>query len=169
MIKKRIIGLVIGFSVLTAVNSCVYHDYSEITTVGNTDQSLFAEVNEAGYVYYQNGDLLSPAGPSPHGSFKLRFNTIAQSSLDNTGELPANGAFAAGAVIVKEIYENNVLALYAVIKKSPGDASAADGHLWAEYALDGSTIVSITEKGTKCIDCHSGTPNRDLIRTFDLH
>jgi hypothetical protein len=168
--KNRVTLLSVIAGAALMLNACVYHDFTEITTVSNTDQSLFDEVNELGYTYYQGGALLSPVDPSPHGLFKLRFNTIALTSLDGTGELPENAAFKPGAVIVKEIYDaNEDLLLYAVIKKAPGDASAQNGHLWAEYALDGTPVVSIEGKGSLCIDCHGATPNRDLLKSFDLH
>ncbi|MBL0054566.1 MAG: hypothetical protein IPP29_25345 [Bacteroidetes bacterium] len=40
---------------------------------------------------------------------------------------------------------------------------------WAEFKPDGTVTYSAANKGSGCIGCHSGTPNRDLTRTFDLH
>jgi hypothetical protein len=168
--KNRILALTFALAALFTLKACVYHDLSEITTANNTDESLFAEINQSGYEYYQSGNILSAASPSPHGSFRLRFNTVAQTSLDGTGELPESAVFKPGAVIVKEIYNaSEELVLFAVIKKAPGDINAPTGHLFAEYALDGDVIIGIESKGAACAGCHSGTPNRDLIRTFDLH
>jgi hypothetical protein len=168
--KNKILALTIALAALFTMKACVYDDLSEITTANNTDESLFAEINGTGYEYYQSGDLLSAASPSPHGSFRLRFNGVAQTSLDGTGELPESAVFKSGAVIVKEIYNaSDELVLFAVIKKAPGDINAPTGHLFAEYALNGDVLISIESKGAACVDCHSGTPNRDLIRTFDLH
>jgi len=107
--------------------------------------------------------------PSPHGQFKLRFNAIAASVLDNTGELPTNGRFPVGSILVKESYLNNTLSGLVVIKKAPTDANASNGWLWGFYSLDGVATISIEEKGSQCVNCHSSSPNRDLIRTFDLH
>jgi hypothetical protein len=91
-------------------------------------------------------------------------------SLDGSGELPSGSAMQPGAIIVKEIYNDlDQLLLYAVIKKAPGDTKAESGQLWAEYALDGDVLISIDGKGAACVDCHASTPNRDRIKTFDLH
>ena len=166
---RKVIILAAGLSIFIVMKSCVYHDFGDFTTSDNSDASLFDEINEAGYQFYQNGSLLAAAPESPHGSFKLRFNSAAASSLDNTGELPENGKFKEGSIVVKEIYQNNSLSLYAVLKKAPSDAAAGNGWLWSEYALDGSVLYSIESEGAGCIDCHSDTPNRDLVRTFDLH
>ena len=167
--KMKLAPFVLVFTVVVLLSACVSHEFRDVTESVNTDESLFSELNAGGYQYYQNGGTLSPASASPHGSFRLRFNDVAASSLDNSGELPANNNFKEGSIIVKEIYNNNALNLYAVIKKSPTDPSAANGWLWAEYALDGTAVISINQKGTSCTNCHSEKPNRDLVRTFDFH
>ena len=158
-----------GLTILVIMKSCVDHNFGDITTSLNTDQSLFGEVEATGFEYFQNASLLSPAPESPHGLFKLRFNSIAASSFDNNGELPEAGKFKEGSLVVKEVYQNNSLAVYAVMKKAPSDDSAGNGWLWSEYALDGTPLYSIENEGKGCIDCHSDTPNRDLVSTFDLH
>lgn len=161
--------LTAGVAIFILMKSCVYHDFADITTSENSDQSLYNEIKEDGYVYFQNGNLLSPADASPHGPFRLRFNSIAVSSLDSNGELPLGGKFKEGSLIVKEVYQNNNIAVYAVMKRAPSDGAAGNGWLWSEYALDGTPLYSIQREGVGCIDCHSDTPNRDLVRTFDLH
>ena len=87
---KKVIFLAGVIAIAIVVNSCEYHDTSDLVTSTTTDETLFEVINESGYQYYQNGNMLSPASASPHGSFKLRFNAIAWSSLDATGELPEN-------------------------------------------------------------------------------
>jgi hypothetical protein len=101
--------------------------------------------------------------------FKLRFNSVAFAALGPDGELPENSSFPTGSVVVKEVFVNSTIAVLAVIKKSPADPNAGQGWLWAEYALDGTPHFSIEQKGNGCIGCHNETPNRDLVRTFDLH
>jgi len=59
--------------------------------------------------------------------------------------------------------------LYAVMKKDPSNGNAGNGWIWAEFETNGTVKTSVSAKGSACISCHSGTPNRDLIRTFDLH
>jgi len=134
------------------------------------DEALFAEIATANS-YYQNAAVLSPAGNSPHGSFKLRFNGTANAALDSTGELPVGGSFPSGSLLVKEVVSNGTTSLYAVMKKDPGSVYAGSGWLWAEYNPDGSTVISVTKKGTdgECVSCHSFNTNRDLTNTFDLH
>ncbi len=135
----------------------------------NANKALFDQVNAGGYTYFNNGDLLSGAPPSPHGSFKLRFNATAQSALDSTGRLPAGSTFPNGSIIVKEIFSGSSISLLAVMKKDPSNTNAGAGWLWAEYRTNGDVAFDISKKGDGCISCHSGTPNRDLTRTFDLH
>ena len=133
------------------------------------DSALFDELSDAGYQFYQTGNTLSAASPSPHGSFRLRMNDIAQTVLDSMGELPAGGVFPEGSVVVKEVMSGGQIDLYAVMKKASSDNNSSNGWLWAEYDTDGSSIISLTNQGSSCTGCHSQTPNRDFSRTFDLH
>lgn len=144
--------------------SCKKDDEDEMA-----DKELYNEVSSASYTFYQGGAILSAASASPHGSFKLKFNATAAAALDSTGELPAGNSFPNGSLLVKEVYNGTSLSLYAVMKKSPGDNNAGSGWVWAEYEPGGSVVFSAGKRGDGCISCHSGTPNRDLVRTFDLH
>ena len=167
--KNKVILLAVGVSFIITLKSCEYHELTDVTTSVNTIQSVFNEINDQGYQYYQNGSILSAASASPHGSFRLRFNDAAWSSLNGDGELPVGGQFKDGSFIVKEVYHNNVLSLYAIMKKASSDPKAGNGWLWSEYLLDGTPLVNIEGKGNGCISCHDDTPNRDLVRTFDFH
>jgi hypothetical protein len=129
--------------------------------------ALFAEVTASGYTYYQSGATLPGLGP--HGSFKLRFNSVAAGALDSSGELPSGGSFPTGSILVKEVHNGSTLTLYAVMKKDPANANAGSGWLWAEMGPSGAVVVSVTAKGSGCVSCHSLSPNRDLSRVFDLH
>ncbi len=136
----------------------------------NEDLELFEDIMEGGYHYYQNGNRLNGVAPSPHGAFKLRFNEIAFAALDTSGELPVGAKFPDGSLIVKEIYDSNDnLKLYAIMEKEPGNTFAAENWVWAELNADGSVNYSAGNKGAGCKGCHSGTPGRDFIRTFDFH
>lgn len=161
--------LLAGLSCLILFKSCTNHDIEDPSIVDATDSSLFAEIEQSGYTYYQNGDMISAASQSPHGPFRLRFNSIALSALDNAGVLPPNGRFPSGSIVVKETYRNSNFDVFAVMKKAPTDNNAGNGWLWAEYQINGGIAVSLQEKGGRCINCHTETPNRDLVRTFDLH
>ena len=162
MIKKIqfiVLAMLIGY-----VSSCKKDDVDT-----EADDALYNEIKTGTYTYYQNGNLLNGVSPSPHGSFRLRFNSIATAALDSTGELPTGSSFPTGSVIVKEINENGGLHLYAIMKKDPSNENAGSGWIWAELESDGSSHFSASKKGDGCISCHSGSPNRDLSRTFDLH
>ena len=133
------------------------------------NNDLYEEATASGLVLYKNKDsILSAAGTSPHGPFKLKFNALAASQFGTDGKFPTGGTFKDGSLIVKEVYANGTLQLYAVMKKDDSKFSE-NGWLWAEYGTDGKTVYSIGEKGKSCVGCHSGTPNRDRTISFDLH
>jgi Cytochrome P460 len=168
--KKSILTLVAIATIFIIIQSCK-KDKDEDTTI-QADTDLYNEIkNVSGYTYYEGGDTLSPLGGSPHGIFKLRFNTTAHAALDSTGKLPVGGTFPTGSVIVKEKIVGSNATLFAVMKKDPSNTNAGSGWLWAEYNTDGSTQSSVTLKGgtNGCVSCHSFSPNRDLTKTFDLH
>lgn len=132
-------------------------------------EDLYEESTASDLKLYQNKDsIMSQAGTSPHGPFKLKFNALATSQFGSDGRFPAGGTFKNGSLIVKEAHSGGVLAVYAVMKKDDSKFSGS-GWLWAEYDTDGKAIYSIAEKGKSCIGCHSGNPNRDLTISFDLH
>jgi hypothetical protein len=128
-----------------------------------TNQALFELIQQtAGSGYYQSGMILSPKGNSPHGTFKLRMNNVAQRVLNTDGELSPGETFPDSSLIVKELQSAGTTQ-YAVMYKSGSEWS------WAEISASGNPIYSVTSNGAACIPCHSSSTNRDLIRTFDLH
>jgi len=133
------------------------------------DEELYSEIIAGGFSYYQNGNILAGASASPHGSFKLRFNDVASGVLDSLGELPVGSNFPSGSILVKELFNGSSIHQYAVMKKDPSNANAGNDWVWAEFRTDGSASFTTGKKGDGCISCHSGSPNRDLVRTFDLH
>jgi hypothetical protein len=160
--KKIVCSLLIMITIVV-INAC-RKDKLDVV-----DRPLYDEISESGYTYFQNGNLLTGVSPSPHGAFKLRFNSIAWAALDSTGRLPKGTRFPEGSILVKEVYENGELSLYVVMKKDPSSQHEGNEWLWAEYATDGSVDYSIKKQGQDCIGCHSGGVSRDLTRTFDLH
>jgi len=72
---------------------------------------------------------------------------------------------------VKEIYSDPAkpLIFYVIMKKDPAAQYAADGWLWGEYEENGTVSGAVSNKGSACTGCHLESPNRDLVRTFDLH
>jgi hypothetical protein len=137
------------------------------------DHELYLETaGLTGYTYYEGTPGISASlGNSPHGFERIRFNQVAFAALDTAGQLPPGGTFPRGAVIVKEVYSalDGALTAYAVMKKDPASPSAGAGYIWAEFDAAGKVLVSMSSKGSSCISCHSQTPNRDLVLSFDLH
>ncbi|CAN5765986.1 hypothetical protein BH11BAC7_BH11BAC7_13610 [soil metagenome] len=134
------------------------------------NDSIFEEANGSGLSFYKGVDsVFSPAGGSPHGNFKLKFNSKAASVLDVDGKLPAGSSFPDGSLIVKEAFAGSGDMFYAVMKKDSKSKFAAEGWLWGEYKTDGTVINNVKEKGASCTSCHSNSPNRDHVRSFDLH
>ena len=161
--KKSVFIIFALLSIAVVLHSCK----KDVDKKG--DKALFAEIGETGYTYYQNGAILQAKGGSPHGAFKLRFNPTAQSVLDTLGELPTGSTFPNGSILVKDLYTSGNITLHVVMKKDDTDKNNGDGWLWAEYETNGDAVISVGGKGSSCISCHSGSPNRDLTRTFDLH
>lgn len=165
-LKKNMLKNICSFLCVLLILSSCKKDKSD-----SADKELYDETINSSYIFYQNSNaILNAAGNSPHGSFKLKFNPVAQSALDSTGKLPSGNQFPSGSLIVKEVYGGGTsLSLYAIMKKAPGNVNAGSSWLWAEYKPGGETIVSVTDKGSGCIGCHSGNTNRDLTNSFDLH
>ncbi len=162
--KNVVLVFAILSTVIVVLHSC-RKDHGET----DIDKLLFLTVKDTGYTYYQNGSVLAGAAASPHGSFKLRFNTTAQSVLDASGELAAGSSFPTGSVIVKEIMEGGAISLYAIMQKDPTNQYAESGWLWAEIKPNGTASFTAAKRGSGCVGCHGETPNRDFIRTFDFH
>ncbi len=134
-----------------------------------TNDALLEESKSVDLSFYKSKDTIySPAGGSPHGNFKLKFNSQAVSKLDPSGKLPAGGSFDDGALIVKEIYSGTELTLYAVMKKDRKSKFSSKGWLWAEYEPSGKVVYNVSSQGKACTSCHSSS-DKDLTRSFDLH
>lgn len=149
--------------ILSGMYACTWDKGLPGTTLN--DNALFQLATDTtGKVYYQNSAVLPPAGGSPHGNFRLRFNSKAASVLDGSLELPVGQTFPDSSLLVKEAVDNaNNLTLYAVMYKYKGNWQ------WGEYYPGGSVIYTTSLNGAVCISCHSAGANRDLVRTFDEH
>ncbi len=135
-----------------------------------TDSALYELVKNNTFAYYLGKDTLwSPAANSPHGPFKLRFNAKALAALDASGRLPVGAKFPDSSIVVKEFYAGSQVDIYVPMMKLPRDTNSGSGWVWGEYLGDGGLIHSVTNKGQGCIHCHTQTPNRDFLRSFDLH
>lgn len=135
-----------------------------------TNQDLYEETNSSDLIFYKNKDTIyAPAGTSPHGHFKLKFNQTAANALGADGKLPVGETFPEGSLIVKEIYNNGTKSLYAVMKKDRKSKFASNKWVWAEYELNGDVKIDVSRTGKDCVDCHLGGNPRDLTLSFDLH
>ncbi|MCB9252896.1 MAG: cytochrome P460 family protein [Flavobacteriales bacterium] len=130
---------------------------------------LYQEAVSGNYSMFRNGDLLAGKGPSPHGSFKLRFNDLASSALDSAGNLPVGAKFPQGSILVKDIYSGGNLTLHAIMKKDTTSEFSERGWIWAEYKPNGDIEYNLDRNGQACVFCHGNSPNRDHTRVFDLH
>jgi hypothetical protein len=115
-------------------------------------------------IYYKNDatTLLSGAH-GPHGTFKLRFNSIANKALTDNGKLPLGSSFPEGSLIIKDIYSGGDLTLYAFMYKHSGS------WLWAEIKPNGSVLHSVNGQESVCTGCHSQSGNRDLVVSFNFY
>ena len=166
--KRYVTVAITVFLFISFSQSCKKKDEVSI----DDDNALFALIGQSGYAYYVGTPgITAGVGNSPHGFERVRFNATAKAALDTTGKLPSGSSFPTGSVIVKEIYTSATgsLNLYAVMKKDPSSSVSGSGYQWAEFTPDGSATFSTGKKGNGCISCHSGSGNRDLVRTFDLH
>lgn len=153
-------ALILSISLMTIV-SCQKKKLNE---------ELYDAAKATDLQFYKNKDTLySGAGGSPHGSFKLKFNSTAVSSLGADGKLPVGAEFSNGSVIVKEVYSGGELTFYVVMKKDSESKFQGENWVWGEYKPNGDVAYSVSDKGSSCISCHSAGVSRDLTRSFDLH
>ena len=137
------------------------------TTPEFSDTTLFDLIADTlGRKFYKNNtDVFLPAGGSPHGNFRFWFNPKAQTALDTSGKLPISGVFPDSSLLMKEVRVSlsDPVTVFAVMYKLKGNWK------WAEYGPSGNVLYSIKADPNACVSCHSNLPNRDLVRSFDLH
>ncbi len=140
---------------------------------GVTDKALFDLVTNSNLFYYKgNANYIASDPSSPHDKFmRVKFNAKAFSALGTDRKLPQGGTFPDSSLIVKEISstQSGSLNLYAVMYKIPKASNAGSGWVWAEYKPSGTVQAGAGLNGSKCVNCHSGSKQRDLVKTFDLH
>lgn len=131
-----------------------------------SDGALYDSASKStNYKYYQNdpSTVLAAGGNSPHGTFKLRFNSIAYAALTAGGKLPVGGTFPEGSFLVKDVYSGSNLNIYAYMYKHNGN------WLWGEVKSNGEFLYYAKDGPAVCVGCHSQTGNRDLVTTFQFH
>jgi len=136
-----------------------------------TDAQIFALATGAGpWTYYKlSTDTLNRASGSGHTQEKLRtrYNSIAARQLDANGMVKSGAVFADSSLIVKELYSESQIQLYAVMMKMQSATNAGNGWLWVQYNPNGSVIYSVSNKGAMCTSCHSS--GIDYTRMNDSH
>ena len=117
--------------------------------------------NAAAFKYYKNRDSVyhvAQASNSPHGAFKLKLNFVAFAALTDSGRLPVGKRFPEGSMAVKEVQSDG---MYAFMYKHNNT------WLWGEAFADGTTSFSVLkDPKTSCVNCHSQSGQRDLVRSF---
>ncbi len=132
-------------------------------TLAFTDKALLDSCQQMHDYYKNDPGLLLSGSAGPHGTFKLRFNSIAKSALTDQGKLPANGSFPEGSLIIKDVYQGGKISLYALMYKRTGS------WLWAEIEPGGSVHYSVNKNPSVCTGCHSQPGNRDLVVSFNFY
>lgn len=143
---------------------CCTKDKGTNPSLAYGDKALLDSCKQ-NYLYYYKNDantLLSGAH-GPHGTFKLRFNSIAFKALTDSGKLPIGNSFPEGSFIVKDVYSAGTLNLYALIYKRSGT------WLWAEIEPEGTVHHSTNASESSCTGCHSQLGNRDLALSFNFY
>ena len=167
----------ISFLVSMGLAACQKDDLAKqapINELTSSDSALWAQASKAtGFQFYKGDSALlrsdSTSGHSPY--FRIRYNEIAWRAMTDGGKLPKGKTFPEGALIVKDLYNDQtggVPVLTAVMKKEKLNPLGAKGWIWAEYLPQGANYVPLTSKGAACTSCHSNAPNRDLTRVFDI-
>lgn len=129
-----------------------------------SDKALLDSCRNKSHAYYKNDSASLLSGSAgPHGTFKLRFNKIAQAALTDNGKLPINSKLPEGALVIKDVYNGNDLSYYALMYKKSGS------WLWGEIKPGGEVLYSVNKNPSICIGCHSQPGQRDLVVSFNFH
>lgn len=118
------------------------------------------------FVWYKFSDeLLDKSIASGHNApyLRTRYNFIAASYLDSVGKVNADAIFPNGALIVKELRQDeNTLERYAILYKQNNHEYADEhGWIWGYVNEDKTVRISAAEKGSDCINCHLQDGNID--------
>lgn len=108
--------------------------------------------------YYESWDCEAaphaPRSPSPHGSNRICLNDAL---VGATGD----GPYPVGAAAIKELYDGDQIALYAVYRKVT-DGEGGNTWYWFEGTAD--DVIANGEGDSTCVGCHSGAA-RDFVFT----
>ncbi|WP_317896718.1 hypothetical protein [Aurantibacillus circumpalustris] len=143
---------------------CCTKEQGKNPSLSITDVSLLDSCAQSIHAYYNSDpNILLSGAHGPHGTFKLRFNNIANKVLTDKGKLPLGTVFPDGSLVIKDIYSGSDLTLYAFMYKHSGS------WLWAEVKPNGSILHSVNENSGVCTGCHNQSGNRDLVVSFNFY
>jgi len=138
--------------------SCKKDKGFDLAKAPYTDLAILDSAKNTPYAFKQNA--LQTGTNGPHGTYKLRFNSVAHQVLDSVGFLPQNKSFPEGSIISKEVYKDGKLELYAIMHKLDG------AWRWGELEPNGTIIYRMTNDLRICTSCHEQGGNRDMVLTF---
>jgi hypothetical protein len=128
------------------------------------DLALLDSCQKTYHRYYKNdASTILSGSAGPHGTFKLRFNSVASKALGSDGKLPTGRTFPDGSLIIKDVVSGGNITLYAFMYKKSGS------WLWAEVKPNKEVIYSVTKNPSGCTGCHSQSGNRDLVVSFNFY
>ncbi|MCB0790169.1 MAG: cytochrome P460 family protein [Flavobacteriales bacterium] len=138
------------------------------------DDALYRmALDQEGHVWYGFSDALLPkSAGSGHGEplLRTRYNDVAATLLDSMGKVLPDTVFPVGALVVKELWENDgTIGTYAVLFKKPSEPAAdADGWVWGYFTGDGEVRVTALDQGAACRTCHGqpGHIDRTLMNIY---
>lgn len=157
--KTYVSAILFATAFMTLIFYSCTKDIAKNPLLAYSDKALYDSCrNEAAFTYYKNTATVYSGVHGPHGSFKLKFNKIANTALTDNGKLPVGQKFPDGSLVVKEI---EATGLYALMYKKEGS------WLWAEINADGSTVFSVNkDPSAACVSCHNQPGQRDQVVSF---
>ena len=148
--------------IVLLIHSCA-KDVGRNPELPYDDLSLLDSAKSTNYYYYKGKDTLYSGKHGPHGTFKIRFNATAFVALTDSGRLPKNKKFAEGSFLVKDVYKDGNLYLYAYMYKRNGK------WLWGEVEPSGKFHFKISDGASVCLGCHSQNGHRDNAVLFNFY
>lgn len=157
----RFVYLIFAFIfVLALVHSCSNKKYLKPVPAVQDKALLDSCKNNSAFYFYKGKDSIYSGAHGPHGTFKLKFNSVAKLLLTDNGKIPVGSVFPENSMIVKEAVVGGSVHYYALMYKFHGS------WLWAEIKPDGTVMHSVESDPKVCISCHTQTGHRDLVDSF---
>lgn len=167
---RRVIEKFLFLGVVFFVGSLVSCKHDPVAIVDpNIDKQLYEMAMDTnGYTWFEKSDTALPrSSGSGHGAplLRTRFNNVASTKLDAAGRVIDGSDFQSGSVVIKELLNADLsLERYAILYKDPSNSAVdANGWVWGYILPDGAVSIPASEKGARCISCHSQSGNIDYM------